>query len=180
MTRINWQMWQGAVSSEECDALIKKLKDVPKEKGATYNDSNDIRKSNISWVADPNIKLLLWQYAQQANRVAFGFDVTSVGDVQFTEYSAEYEGKYDWHHDVDWLGKNAFDRKISLVLQLSDSDSYEGCDFEFLEVQNPEPKELKAKGTVICFPSYISHRVTEITKGTRHSLVAWFEGPRWR
>lgn len=180
MTRINWQMWQGAVSSEECDALIKNLKDVPKEKGATYNDSNDIRKSNISWVADLNIKLLLWEYAQQANRVAFGFDVTSAGDVQFTEYSAEYEGKYDWHHDVDWKGKNAFDRKISLVLQLSDPNDYEGCDFEFFEVQNPEPKALKTRGTVICFPSYISHRVTEITKGTRHSLVAWFEGPRWR
>lgn len=46
--------------------------------------------------------------------------------------------------------------------------------------QNHDKEALKSKGTIICFPSYFRHRVIEITKGTRYSLAAWFEGPRWR
>ena len=105
----------------------------------------------------------------------------NVGGIQFTEYDAAYEGKYDWHMDCDLLGNGGvFARKISLVLQLSDGDSYEGGDFQFYNVQNPKPEDLRAKGTVVCFPSHVYHRVTQVTKGTRYSLVTWFEGPPWR
>ncbi len=31
----------------------------------------------------------------------------------------------------------------------------------------------KSKGSVIVFPSFIYHRVTPVTKGTRYSLVTW-------
>jgi len=33
------------------------------------------------------------------------------------------------------------------------------------------------KGTVLFFPSYLTHRITNITKGVRNSLVSWFHGP---
>ena len=42
------------------------------------------------------------------------------------------------------------------------------------------PEGFKAQGSVLVFPSYLVHRVSEITKGTRRSLVNWIEGPRWR
>jgi len=38
-------------------------------------------------------------------------------------------------------------------------------------------KMNKEKGTIICFPSYIIHRVSKVTKGQRRSLVLWIHGP---
>ena len=71
------------------------------------------------------------------------------------------------------------DRKLSVTVQLSDPSEYEGGGFEFLECPNPDESSRK-KGTVLVFPSYLKHRVLPVTKGTRKSLVAWFEGPRWK
>ena len=39
------------------------------------------------------------------------------------------------------------------------------------------PREL---GTAVLFPSFIQHRVTEITRGTRYSLVGWVNGKPFR
>jgi PKHD-type hydroxylase len=30
------------------------------------------------------------------------------------------------------------------------------------------------------FPSFVLHRVTPVTKGTRYSLVAWVSGPPFK
>ena len=32
------------------------------------------------------------------------------------------------------------------------------------------------KGTVICFPSFVWHRVKPVTKGTRYSMPTWYLG----
>ena len=41
-------------------------------------------------------------------------------------------------------------------------------------------EQLRQKGTIIIFPSFIRHRVTPVTKGVRKSLVVWVDGPRFR
>ena len=38
----------------------------------------------------------------------------------------------------------------------------------------------KSRGAFITFPSFMLHRVTPVTRGTRWSLVAWVLGTRWR
>jgi len=183
--RQTWQMWQGQISAESCDDMIYDLRQLPPIQAETFNQAGDLEKNQhrssiVRWVEDPQVKDMLWWYVQEANRLAFGLDVQKVGSVQFTEYSASQAAHYDWHHDVNWLGETAYDRKISVVLQLSDPSSYEGGDFEFNEVESPAPDQLKTKGTILCFPSVLQHRVSPVTKGTRYSLVSWFEGPRWR
>lgn len=183
--RQSWQMWRGQIPAVDCNDMIYALRQLPPVQAQTFNQAGELeenkhRSSIVRWVEDPQIRDMLWWYAQEANRLAFGLDVQNVGSVQFTEYSASQEAHYDWHHDVDWTSNAAYDRKISIVLQLSDPNSYEGGDFAFNEVQSPNPEDLKAKGTVLCFPSCLQHRVSSVTKGTRYSLVSWFEGPRWR
>jgi hypothetical protein len=37
----------------------------------------------------------------------------------------------------------------------------------------------KGKGDCIIFPSFLFHRVTPITSGTRYSLTVWCKGPMW-
>ena len=85
---------------------------------------------------------------------------------------------YDWHYDVNWKGESAYDRKLSICVQLCNPSEYEGGNFEFDEVKTTA--DFRSKGTVLVFPSYLRHRVLPVTSGIRRSLVAWFVGPRWK
>ena len=40
-------------------------------------------------------------------------------------------------------------------------------------------REFNTPGVMVVFPSYILHRVTPIIQGTRISLAALLEGPKW-
>ena len=80
-------------------------------------------------------------------------------------------------------------RKLSMSVQLSKPEDYEGGDLKFnlrgLNSSNEDtimspPPEFKQQGSVIVFPSFHRHRVTPVTSGIRHSLVTWVEGPHWR
>ena len=50
------------------------------------------------------------------------------------------------------------------------NDDYEGGE---LKIDGKDLKETIGAGNVIIFPSYMSHKVEEVTKGTRNSLVVW-------
>jgi len=89
--------------------------------------------------------------------------------VQIAAYKSG--GKYDWHMDVG-PGQNS-SRKLSMSVQLSDPKSYEGGDLEFMRVAQKSERDV---GALIVFPSFLQHRVTPVTKGTRYSLVAWVHG----
>ena len=81
---------------------------------------------------------------------------------------------YNWHTDT---GRNTNYRKISLSVQLSNSDEYNGGIFELgRNGLFNEPKHLK-KGNAIMFPSLLRHRILPITAGIRKSLVVWIAGP---
>jgi PKHD-type hydroxylase len=124
------------------------------------------------------IKNLLWEYILKVNNKSFKINVEKKSEVQFTEYCYEDNGHYDWHQDVNWNGQTDIDRKISITVQLSNENEYDGGNFEFDELETNT--NFKLKGTIIIFPSYLRHRVTPVTSGVRKSLVAWFSGPQWR
>ena len=78
-------------------------------------------------------------------------------------------------------------RKLSSIINLSKPGDYEGGNLEF-DFRNLSEKssnirvcnEIKEQGSIVIFPSFIYHRVTPITKGTRHSLVSWTVGYPWK
>ena len=72
------------------------------------------------------------------------------------------------------LSKN-IDRKITMSIQLSDYDEYEGGDLIILNQKIP-----RKKGSVIAFPSLLSHEVKTVIKGERWSLISWAWGPEWK
>jgi PKHD-type hydroxylase len=63
---------------------------------------------------------------------------------------------------------------------LSDPSEFEGGELQVKpysdEVQTLEIK----KGRAWFFPSYMLHKVTPVTKGTRRSLVLWVGGPAFK
>jgi PKHD-type hydroxylase len=178
--RMQWQLWSCALSEEQVNAIIGIGESYPPVEGTIFRGDveNKIRSSTVRWINDLSVRDLLWEYVKESNVRAFGFDIQNFAELQFTEYHASEGGHYDWHYDVDWQGDTPSDRKVSITVQLSDPSEYEGGDFEFNDCETPS--DAKKKGTVLVFPSYLQHRVTPLTSGTRKSLVAWFHGPRWR
>ena len=83
---------------------------------------------------------------------------------------------YDKH--VDFNGNpdtKSHTRKLSMSVQLSDENSYDGGDL-IIYYGGVKYIAPKVKGTVIVFDSRLTHEVTPITKGERYSLVKWFHG----
>ena len=89
----------------------------------------------------------------------------------------EGNGFFEWH--MDFGAGNISNRKLSITVQLSDPEEYEGGELQFMINQNiiTAPKE---KGTAIIFPSFALHRVTPVTSGVRKSIVGWIGGPPYK
>lgn len=181
MTRNNWQMFSGELGKNFCENIVSTFKKLPAEEATTFGGQKDHRRSNVRWISgEHGLRKMMLDYVIQAN-TAFGIEIHHlISELQFTEYDGEYRGKYDLHHDIDWNADKPYDRKLSIVVQLTDPSTYEGGDLSFSEIENPKPADLRNQGTIIVFPSYLQHAVSPVTSGVRHSLVSWVWGPRWK
>jgi PKHD-type hydroxylase len=94
------------------------------------------------------------------------------------KYSAERKDHYVWHRDTLSIPSKESERKLSFSIQLSDPNSYQGGDLEFL----PDMPGIykKAQGSLLIFPSYLTHRVSAVTQGTRYVIVGWIHGPMFK
>ena len=150
---------------------------------ATGRAAPDVRVSTLRWLdvdgEDRDIADQMMWFIRKANLHFFGFDILDLVEVQFTEYVGSQGGKYDWHQDVIWQNDEPYDRKLSIIIQLSDAEGYVGGDFEFFGFPSPGP-DFRNKGSVLVFPSFLHHRVLPVTSGVRHSLVSWVVGPKFR
>jgi len=144
---------------------------------------HSIRNSKIVKIALNNETKFIYDklvtFIKHVNNQIWNFNITNIIDlIQIAEYNGdsntEEQGHYDWHVDIGTDYRSA--RKISISLQLSDETEYEGGDLELM-LGNKIEKMTREKGSIICFPSYIVHRVNKVTKGQRKSLVIWIHGP---
>ena len=179
--RQQFHIWQSALSKEQIIEILNLVDNNSLLNAPVFSSSKLIQKkrsSKIYWINESWVQELLWEYILEANQKTFHVDVINKSEIQFTEYRSDEGGKYDWHHDVNWNGQEGLDRKLSISIQLSDKLDYKGGNFEFEEFTSS--MDFKEIGTIIIFPSYLRHRVTKVTSGTRRSLVAWFYGPNWK
>lgn len=143
-----------------------------------YNDA--LRKSSVMFI--DNTQKNDWIYnklaslAIKTNNERYWFDLLGFHqELQLTRYSKD--DFFDWH--LDFGAGEISARKLSMTVQLSDEDAYEGGDLQFM-VNQKIVNAPRKKGTIVIFPSFIMHRVTPITKGTRQSIVGWVTGPPYR
>ena len=69
-------------------------------------------------------------------------------------------------------------RKLSAVLLLTDPSEFEGGVLQIFTSVQPQDVPLK-KGSIVFFPSFFLHRVTQLTKGKRQTLVVWLGGDHY-
>ena len=198
--------FKSAIPPKICDDIIKYGKSQQEQIALTGDydpnkvsddDIKDVskkRKSNVVWMDDRWIYKEIQPYIHSANENAgWNFQWDYSESCQFTKYSKEQF--YDWHCDSwekpynrpDDSSRHGKIRKLSVTVSLSDETEYEGGDFEFDFRNNDKGsnqprlcKEIRPKGSVVVFPSFVWHRVKPVISGTRYSLVIWNLGKPWR
>lgn len=171
----------------EINEIINLCGKLERIKGQTYNKDKPIeslyRISEISWIPINKFTYSLYQKINRlildVNESFYKFDLLSLERLQFTRYNSNVSGLYNKHLDCGTLNDYNIDRKLSMVMQLSDPDDYSGGDLVLHCSQDPSVVEKK-QGRIVFFPSHILHEVTPITSGNRLSLVSWISGPALR
>lgn len=172
----------GFLTDAEMDWLIAEhVMSLAEGKLGPGNSNAEIRRSQVVMLGDESkydwIYERLWAAAQECNRRFFCVDIAGVeANVQLARYDSGDRGFYDWH--TDFAGLRPL-RKLSISIQLSRPEDYDGGDLELLYGTAPQRLD-RARGSFLAFPSFMLHRVTPVTRGTRWSLVAWILGTRWR
>jgi predicted 2-oxoglutarate/Fe(II)-dependent dioxygenase YbiX len=173
---------QNFLSPEQMDRLIAEHAPLVTESQLSFGNTDaNVRRSRVVFLGHEQkyawLYQRLWAAVSVCNPQCFDVEITGVeANVQVARYDSAQRGFYNWHVD---FGPAHPLRKLSISIQLSNSEDYDGGDLE-LQYGN-EPKQLdRTKGACIIFPSFMLHRVTPVTRGVRWSLVAWVLGTRWR
>lgn len=174
-----------AFSASECDSIIAAITAAPAKDamliGQIRNPS--MRIADLVWLDDVDglgwVMERLFKIVRMSNVDQFGFDLREFAESpQFARYNAYDGGHFTWHSDVG-NGPTASKRKLTLVLQLSVSNSYEGGDLEVMPGAHILSAN-RAQGCVSVFPSFTLHQVVPVQRGVRHSLTLWAHGPAFK
>ena len=192
-TKYSYWLFKDAISKKDINKIKKIAKNSCYKKSHLLDADEDfkIRDTDTTFSSDQYLYDLLCPFVGSANEQAgWKYDLDWFEAVQIARYKKNQH--YSWHTDGDSDHFGAFEnnfkevngkvRKISLVACLS--DGYIGGDFELAiqeqkcdnEILYPEMR----MGDVIVFPSYVFHRSTPITKGTKYSLSMWCLGSPFR
>lgn len=171
-------VFSGALSRPECGRICAYAARLKLRRGRILNADPDARSSNVGWL-EPGGETD-WIYDKLAGlfvAVNRWYQYDLVGFVEKLQYATYRPGdRFGWHLDTG-TGRRST-RKLSISVQLSEGDAYEGGELQFCGI---EPLRFaRDLGTVIVFPSFLAHRVTRITRGVRRVLVAWGHGPGFR
>ena len=162
------------LSRDLCDAIVKIAEendiwnDTTIGEGALDKNIRDASVFNFE-ESDPLngwFTLQLWEKIKEYNKKYKFLQLSKNEPPQILKYDIGQH--YKAHTDQGTL----FNRSLSTVVSLSDSDEYEGGNLEFPE-QGLSYKLNKGEG--VFFPSNFMypHKVTPVMNGERYSLVTW-------
>ena len=85
------------------------------------------------------------------------------------------------NHDCDWFFNGlAFDKKITVIVELSDPEDYEASEYGEYMSTIPFPKQHLGRGSVLIIPAYYYYNISDILTGTRKMLIANEIGPKFK
>lgn len=184
MVNNSFWKWDSVIDRAFCDYVLDGIDWESEGIDARFKDGNeefvarpDYRQTKIAW-RDPlhPISACLHTYIRFANEHAgWDFDIKTCEYAQIGKY--EVDGHYSWHKDTFTPDQNGFQRKLTAVMLLNDPSEYTGG---VLEIKNNKDHMLKTVGSIVVFPSFLEHRVTEITEGVRYSATCWAVGPAFK
>jgi PKHD-type hydroxylase len=162
------------------------------------NNIQQKRKSEVVWLNDKWIYNEIHPFLRDANEQAgWNFEWSFSESAQFTKYGIgqyygwhcdSWEEPYNTPQDSNTHGKI---RKLSITVSLNDPKEYEGGNLQFdfrnqidwernKDAQIHTCTQIRPRGSIIVFPSFVWHRVSPVVRGTRYSLVMWNLGQPWK
>lgn len=179
------QIIRNVFTPEECQQIIDTCEQYQFTDGTIYREQADgsfksevdhsVRKAeNLLFPEEPHsdfdwIRERMRAASRKINEEYFEFDLTDKYYDRLVCAHYPLGGHFGPH--VDNLGDQAtMFKKLSCVVQLSDPDTYDGGVLRFA----PEITEnVRARGTMIAFPTYLRHMVMPVTRGERYVLINW-------
>ena len=188
-----WYLYPKIVSDQKVEEIVKfglsenfwdgTLKVNNDDKDYKEYEDKTFRRSKVSFLdryQHSEIYDLVYNFVCEANNKAFGFDINRLETLQFTLYNEKDKGHYDWHPDTNWVEDEPSQRKLSIIMQLSNPSEYEGGNLEIWRNNNDYINLPKTPGSITFFPSFLPHRVTPITKGVRRNFIGFVMGRPYR
>ncbi len=162
-----------AFSASECASIIELSEGLEAAKDKFQNYGEVRGASTIWWLPPAGTPKWLNQRVGQLMREAardYAFDISlPMEDLKLMNYRRG--NRVPWHVDC---GGRAFTRKLTLTLLLSSPATFEGGK---LTLANNSGGDLhRDLGDVVIFPSFMAHKVTTVTSGTRRTMIAWAHG----
>ena len=193
-TKYSYWVFRDVISEKDRNKIKRKAKKSSYSKASTRDsdlteeEKNDnVRNTDVAFSNDQYLYDLLCPFVHIANENAgWKYDVDWFESVQIARYKKNQH--YAWHtdgnndhfatygEDGNYTGKV---RKLSLVSCIS--NGFDGGELEFSVQDGGEDTnsiltpELEV-GDVVVFPSFVRHRSTPITKGTKYSAAMWCLG----
>lgn len=146
----------GTSQDKRLNEKVRKASALP----LTLDKHSNIYKATIPVALGVNKQI--WKYVLDTH-----------DDIQLLKYVPG--DHYTWHMDI---GSGSHEnRKLSFIISLSPTESYEGGEVIFKA--GSEEKSFKLEqGKMILFPSFVLHKVATVTKGERYVLVGWLRGEK--
>jgi PKHD-type hydroxylase len=165
-----------AFSAAECDAILAKFLPAGLRPGLLMQQQvpdTSVRKSSIRFVPfNEEDRWIFDRLAAAATLVNQELKFELKGFDEGFQLGRYAEGDfYDWHADL--AADVSALRKLSLVVQLTPPEDYDGGELEFFPHPVRAPRE---RGTIVVFPSWMPHRVLPVTRGARYSIASWIAG----
>lgn len=156
---------EGVLSKETCDAIIDEM--TWREPYRFHGCAATTRELDSPF---PRSFFPVEEFAKQANAAFWQFRVNNTPTAWMQTYGPG-EG-YQLHSDA-MIGAS---RKFTVVALLSDELDYDGGILRVMPY--PEYYAIpKTQGTLVAFPAWMWHDVTEVTGGGRCSLNVGYYGP---
>jgi PKHD-type hydroxylase len=184
--KYDFWIWENKLSKSFCDLILSEVDWKANETASIVESKTDtgleihridksIRDTNIVWHDSTSIMgCIISAHIHSANEQAgWNMSLDYMEGVQMGKYGIG--GKYDWHADVP-MGEFLEEenpRKLSCSILLNDTSEFKGGEFKF---KNENLNLNFGQGSILVFPSFLEHRVTPVTEGTRYTAVSWMHG----
>lgn len=186
--------WENFLEPQDIQTLQRYLDHTQKNDAKVHVSnhsqivSDSVRHTEVVWYEHTEAHRDIWQKitatVAQVNARFFQLELTQCEPAQLALYTAAknpdgVDSHYDWHWDM-LTPSPGVPRKLSMCLMLSDPAEFKGGDLEVM-AGSAVPVKLEPRlGRAWFFPSYVLHRVTPVTQGTRRSMVVWAGGPSFK
>lgn len=114
---------------------------------------------------------------KEANSKIFDFSLLGIIDQDYPQiFKYEKGDYYKFHVEINPL---SITRKLSFIINLSNSSEYTGGEIDFLNT-SLENTISSTQGSILVFPSFLPYQITPVLSGTKKIIIGHIHGPEFK